>query len=109
MESLYIRCLLRSSHCTGRNTNATSTPVYVGVDFGLTPAAFLVRRSGADGFAIQEIVAVNGHRAFCRSSLNELATRFAAASEVIIYGDPAGDFRAQTDESTPSTFCAVLA
>jgi hypothetical protein len=32
---------------------------------------------------------------------NELSTRFAAASEVIIYGDPAGDFRAQTDESTP--------
>ena len=31
----------------------------------------------------------------------ELATRFSAASEVIIYGDPAGDFRAQTDESTP--------
>jgi hypothetical protein len=32
---------------------------------------------------------------------NELASRFSACSEVYIYGDPAGDFRAQTDESTP--------
>jgi hypothetical protein len=32
---------------------------------------------------------------------NELSGRFSACSEVHIYGDPAGDFRAQTDESTP--------
>ena len=30
----------------------------------------------------------------------EIATRYSGC-EVIIFGDPAGDFRAQTDESTP--------
>jgi len=31
----------------------------------------------------------------------EIATRFSQTSEVHIFGDPSGDFRAQTDESTP--------
>jgi hypothetical protein len=53
-------------------------------------------------FLQSEIVAVDmGIVRFAEVLRNELAIRFAAASEVIIYGDPAGDFRAQTDESTP--------
>jgi hypothetical protein len=38
---------------------------------------------------------------FAEVMREEIATRFSQASEVFIYGDPAGDFRAQTDESTP--------
>ena len=81
---------------------AASTPVYVGIDFGLTPAAVLGQKVRGRWFLQSEIVAIDmGIVRFAEVLRNELATRFAAASEVIIYGDPAGDFRAQTDESTP--------
>jgi hypothetical protein len=81
---------------------AAGAPVYVGVDFGLTPAAVLGQKVRGRWFLQSEIVAVDmGIVRFAEVLRNELATRFNAASEVIIYGDPAGDFRAQTDESTP--------
>jgi hypothetical protein len=81
---------------------AAGHPVYVGVDFGLTPAAVLGQKVRGRWLLQSEIVAVDmGIVRFAEVLRNELATRFAAASEAIIYGDPAGDFRAQTDESTP--------
>lgn len=81
---------------------AANMPVYVGVDFGLTPAAVFGQKVRGRWFLQSEIVAVDmGIVRFAEVLRNELSTRFAAASEVIIYGDPAGDFRAQTDESTP--------
>jgi hypothetical protein len=81
---------------------AANLPVYVGVDFGLTPAAVLGQKVRGRWFLQSEIVAIDmGIVRFAEVLRNELAIRFAAASEVIIYGDPAGDFRAQTDESTP--------
>jgi len=81
---------------------AANMPVYVGVDFGLTPAAVFGQKVRGRWFLQSEIVAIDmGIVRFAEVLRNELSTRFAAASEVIIYGDPAGDFRAQTDESTP--------
>ena len=81
---------------------AAGYPVYVGVDFGLTPAAVLGQKVRGRWLIQSEIVAIDmGIVRFAEVLRNELATRFSAASEVIIYGDPAGDFRAQTDESTP--------
>jgi hypothetical protein len=48
-----------------------------------------------------EIVAIDmGIVRFSEVLRQEIATRFSN-QEVHIYGDPAGDFRAQTDESTP--------
>lgn len=81
---------------------AAGVPVYVGVDFGLTPAAVFGQKVRGRWLLQSEIVAIDmGIVRFAEVMRNELATRFAAAGEVIIYGDPAGDFRAQTDESTP--------
>jgi len=81
---------------------AANAPVYVGIDFGLTPAAVLGQKVRGRWFIQSEIVAIDmGIVRFAEVLRQELATRFSAASEVIIYGDPAGDFRAQTDESTP--------
>ena len=81
---------------------AANLPVYVGLDFGLTPAATIGQKVRGRWFIQQEIVAVDmGIVRFAEVLRQELATRFSAASEVIIFGDPAGDFRAQTDESTP--------
>jgi hypothetical protein len=81
---------------------AAGVPVYVGVDFGLTPSAVFGQKVRGRWLLHSEIVAIDmGIVRFAEVMRNELATRFAAAGEVIIYGDPAGDFRAQTDESTP--------
>lgn len=81
---------------------AANLPVYVGLDFGLTPAATIGQKVRGRWLIQQEIVAIDmGIVRFAELLRQELATRFSAASEVIIYGDPAGDFRAQTDESTP--------
>jgi hypothetical protein len=53
-------------------------------------------------FIQSELVAFDmGIVRFAEVLREEIATRFASTSEVFIYGDPAGDFRAQTDESTP--------
>ena len=81
---------------------AAGVPVYVGIDFGLTPAAVIGQKVRGRWLIQSEIVAVDmGIVRFAEVLRNELATRFSAAGEIIIYGDPAGDFRAQTDESTP--------
>jgi len=81
---------------------AANVPLYVGVDFGLTPAAVIGQKVRGRWFLQAEIVAIDmGIVRFSEVLRQELATRFAAAGEVIIYGDPSGDFRAQTDESTP--------
>ena len=81
---------------------AAGHPVYVGLDFGLTPAATIGQKVRGRWLIQSEIVAIDmGIVRFAEVLRNELAIRFSAASETIIYGDPAGDFRAQTDESTP--------
>lgn len=81
---------------------AADMPVYVGVDFGLTPAAAFGQKVRGRWLIQSEIVAVDmGIVRFAEVLRNELSSRFGACSEVFIYGDPAGDFRAQTDESTP--------
>ena len=81
---------------------AAGAPVYVGLDFGLTPAATIGQKVRGRWLIQSELVAFDmGIVRFAEVLREELATRFAEASEVFIYGDPAGDFRAQTDESTP--------
>ena len=80
---------------------AAGVPVYIGVDFGLTPAATVGQKVRGRWLVLQEIVAFDmGIVRFTELLRSEIATRYAG-SEVIIFGDPAGDFRAQTDESTP--------
>ena len=80
---------------------ADGVPVYIGVDFGLTPAAVFGQKVRGRWLIQSEIVAIDmGIVRFSELLRQEIATRFGN-QEVHIYGDPAGDFRAQTDESTP--------
>ena len=68
----------------------------------MTPAATLGQKVRGRWLVQAEIVAFDmGIVRFAEVLREEIATRFSQASEVYIYGDPAGDFRAQTDESTP--------
>lgn len=80
---------------------ADGMPVYVGLDFGLTPAAVFGQKVRGRWLLLQEIVAFDmGIVRFSELLRQEIAVRYANC-EVNIFGDPSGDFRAQTDESTP--------
>lgn len=77
-------------------------PVYCGIDFGLTPAAVFGQRSpNGQWLILHEVVATDmGASRFADLLRAEIAEHFPD-NEMKIYGDPAGDFRAQTDEKTP--------
>ena len=80
---------------------ADGVPLYIGIDFGLTPAAVFGQKVRGRWLIQAEIVAIDmGIVRFAEMLRQEIATRFGNL-DVHIYGDPAGDFRAQTDESTP--------
>ncbi len=80
---------------------AAGVPLYVGIDFGLTPSAVFGQKVRGRWLVQAEIVAIDmGVVRFAELLRQEIATRFSGL-DVYIYGDPAGDFRAQTDESTP--------
>lgn len=79
-------------------------PIYVGIDFGLTPAAVFGQKMFGTWNILGEVVAENmGAVKFSEVLKHEIMTRFPEheLDEFKMYGDPAGDFRAQTDESTP--------
>lgn len=77
-------------------------PVYVGMDFGLTPAAVIAQRDAFGRWLIlKEIVTTNtGAQRFGEMLLRELKMMFPDTTHFYMYGDPAGDARAQTDETT---------
>ena len=80
---------------------ANGIPVYVGLDFGLTPACVFGQKVRGRWLIQSEIVAFDmGIVRFAELIRQELATKYAS-QDALIYGDPSGDFRAQTDESTP--------
>jgi len=80
---------------------AEGVPVYIGIDFGLTPAAVFGQKVRGRWLIQSEIVAIDmGIVRFSELLRQEIATRFPHV-DVHIFGDPAGDFRAQTDETTP--------
>jgi len=72
----------------------------VGLDFGLTPSAVFAQNVRGRWVIYREIVAVDmGVVRFAellRRTMSEIGT-----SQFQVWGDPAGDFRAQTDETTP--------
>ena len=79
-----------------------SAQIIVGLDFGLTPAAAFCMRLPRGRWAIvHELVCQDmGAIRFAEQLRQEIAMRFANC-DVTFYGDPAGDMRAQTDETTP--------
>ena len=76
-------------------------PLYVGMDFGLTPAATIGQKVRGRWLVLAELVARDmGIVKFCEMLKALLASRFPGF-EIIVYGDPSGDYRVQTDEKTP--------
>jgi len=80
-----------------------SWPIYVGIDFGLTPAAVFGQRTPMGGWRWHsELVTQDmGAKRFAELLRNAMHERYPGMSFGAITGDPAGEGRAQTDESTP--------
>lgn len=81
---------------------AGSGTIYVGIDFGLTPAAVIgqITASGQlqiiDELVTEDMGAVNFGKL-----LHEKLNREYCGCQLEIYADPAGEQRSQTDETTP--------
>jgi len=95
----------RDTHVAKEPINVLQTDVYVGIDFGLTPAAVFAQRQMGRWHVLREIVAVDmGMVRFSGLLHEQMADLNEAAASPLnykVYGDPAGDQRAQTDETTP--------
>lgn len=76
--------------------------IYVGIDFGLTPAAVFGFLTAGNRWCIfDELVTEDmGAKNFAKLLHRQIAKKYMSYS-MEIYGDPAGDQRAQTDEITP--------
>lgn len=78
--------------------------LYVGIDFGLTPAATIaVKLPSGQIIVVDELVTFNmGATSFGKLLHEKLNShKYSGFSSIEIYGDPAGEQRAQTDEMTP--------
>lgn len=77
-------------------------PYYVGIDFGLTPACVFAQQIRGRWLIIDEIVARDmGMVKFSEILRQMIQGKYGKIPIAKIIGDPAGDYRAQTDESTP--------
>lgn len=91
-----------SLHCREFDV-VPSWPMYVGIDFGLTPAAVFGQKTPMGGWRWHsELVTQDmGAKRFAELLRNAMHERYPGMSFGAITGDPAGEGRAQTDETTP--------
>jgi hypothetical protein len=77
-------------------------PIWCGADFGLTPAAVLAQRVRDRWVILKEIVLENAAADKLGTLINRtMAEDFPDYKIRTLWGDPAGDHRVQTDETTP--------
>lgn len=86
---------------TGAADFNPKVPVYVGIDFGLTPAAVLMHKTMVGRYLVFDELVTEDMGAVRFSQLLRDKLQSYGISQAIITGDPAGDIRAQTDETTP--------
>lgn len=80
---------------------APGSPIFIGIDFGLTPSAIFGQLVRGQWRILHELVAQDmGIVRFSELLRQDMASKFPGY-EFRVWGDPAGDFRAQTDETTP--------
>lgn len=78
-------------------------PLFIGIDFGLTPAATFAQRtpSGRWLFVDELVTEDMGAKRFGDLLASKIRREYDEFDIEEITGDPAGDIRAQTDENTP--------
>jgi len=88
-------------HCQAYQINKSRCSLYIGMDFGLTPAAIFILELGGRLFVDSELTFDNmGAKRFGRKVLEHIYNNYSECQIVNICGDPAGQQRAQTDEET---------
>jgi len=76
--------------------------VYVGIDFGLTPAAVIAQKSATDQWIIyDELVTEDMGAVRFGELLGQLLKEKYRGHTIRAWGDPAGEQRSQVDERTP--------
>ena len=79
-----------------------STTVYIGIDFGLTPAAVFAFQGLEEQWVFfHEIVSFNMGAMRFGEVMGQYIRKNLRDNPLEIWGDPAGEQRAQTDETTP--------
>jgi hypothetical protein len=98
-----------SFHCRVFELNPR-LPIIVGMDFGLTPAATFGQRQPMGAWKIRtELVATRmGAKNFGIEIQNHLADQYPGFAFGGLWGDPAGDAEAQTDQTTPFEILRAL-
>jgi len=78
-------------------------PLYIGIDFGLTPAAVFGQVAASGKIVIfDELCTFDmGALSFGRLLNEKINTKYSTFKRIEITADPAGEQRAQTDEITP--------
>lgn len=91
-------------HCSKEKLESVDGPViYVGIDFGRTPAAVFGQCVGGQWRILHELQAYNmGANRFAPLLKRELAAKFPGR-QVALFGDPAGDDQGQASDDTPFT------
>jgi len=89
-------------HCAAQPLEVLDSPVFVGVDFGLTPAATF-KQLTADGQwqCSGEVVTEDFSALEFAPLLGETLRRNYAGLPVTITGDPSGNRRSEADKNTP--------
>ena len=89
-------------HCREFELNPTR-PIYVGIDFGLTPAAVFGQKTlmGQWRWHSELVTQDMGAKRFTELLRGAMHERYPGYTFASITGDPAGMGRAQTDETTP--------
>jgi hypothetical protein len=83
-------------------------PLIVGLDFGLTPAAAICQFVNGQWRVIDELVSEDMGALTFGENLGKLLRSKYQGFTMAIWGDPAGQQRAQTDEQTPFMILASL-
>lgn len=90
------------THVVEGPIEAGPMPIYCGIDFGLTPSAvFAQRMPNGRWFGINELVCQDMGMTRFAPVLNAFIQQWYPEHDFLFYGDPSGDFRAGTDETTP--------
>lgn len=91
-----------SIHCQEFNL-LPGVPIHIGIDFGLTPAAVFGQKTAMGGWRWHtELVTEDmGAVRFAEEVNRHMQLHYQGYPVGSITGDPAGDIRAQTDETTP--------
>jgi hypothetical protein len=80
---------------------AAGVPIIIGLDFGLTPSAVYCQNVRGRWLVLRELVAQDMGAAKFADVLRRDMNQHFPGGNFQIWGDPAGDYRAQTDETTP--------